>query len=68
MNADEALAAVFAVPDSDLPSFSERGKDVSKDSEELWLSSDDSGSSAAVGGSSDPDDDPDDDSAFWTQL
>ena len=50
MDADQALAAVFALNDSDLSSLSGDSSDISADSSDLWLSSD---SSAGEDGDSD---------------
>ena len=50
MDADQALAAVFALNDSDLSSLSGDSSDISADSTDLWLSSD---SSADENGDSD---------------
>ena len=50
MDADQALAAVFGLNDSDLSSLSGDSSDISADSTDLWLSSD---SSADEDGDSD---------------
>ena len=50
MDADQALAAVFALNDGDLSSLSGDASDISADSTDLWLSSD---SSAEEDGDSD---------------
>ena len=50
MDADQALAAVFALNDRDLSSLSGDSSDISADSTDLWLSSD---SSADEDGDSD---------------
>ena len=42
MDADQALAAVFVLNDSDLSSLSGDSSDISADSTDLWLSSDSS--------------------------